>query len=169
MGCALITRAPLHIWLLACAVAWGLLSLPVARPGGPVLAGTATVIDGDTLEVRGQRIRLHAVDAPESRQTCRRGAEVWRCGQAAALALSDRIGRRPVRCEQTDIDRYRRIVARCSVGGEDLGAWLVGQGLAIAYRRYGRDYVEAETDAREARRGMWAGDFEMPWDWRAGG
>lgn len=97
------------------------------------------------------------------------GHKCCSCGQAVALALSDRIGRRPVRCEQTDVDRYRRIVARCSVGGEDLGAWLVGQGLAVAYRRYGRDYVEAETDAREARRGMCAGDFAMPWDWRAGG
>jgi len=164
-----VRRAPLHIWVLAVAVALGLLSLPVARPDGPVLAGTASVIDGDTIEIHGQRIRLHAIDAPEARQTCTRDGAPWRCGQAAALALSDRIGRRPVRCEQTDIDRYRRIVARCSVGGVDLGGWLVGQGLAVAYRQYGRDYVAVETEARAARRGMWAGAFVMPWDWRAGG
>ncbi|MDX5357245.1 MAG: thermonuclease family protein, partial [Rhodobacterales bacterium] len=108
-----------------------------------------------------------AIDAPEARQTCTREGAPRRCGQAAAVALSDRIGRRPVRCEQTDIDRYRRIVARCSVGGVDLGGWLVGQGLAVAYRRYGRDYVAAEAEARESRRGLWAGDFVMPWDWRA--
>lgn len=164
-----VRRVPLHIWLLACAAALAVLSLPGARSGRPVVAGVATVIDGDTLEVRGRRIRLHAVDAPEARQTCRRGTETWRCGQEAALALADRVGRRLVRCEQTDTDRYRRIIARCSAEGEDLGAWLVGQGLAVAHRRYGRDYVEVETEAREARRGLWAGSFAMPWDWRAGG
>lgn len=158
---------PLHVWALALAVALGLLSLPAADPTGPVLAGTASVIDGDTIEIHGQRIRLHAIDAPEARQTCTREGAPWRCGQAAALALSERIGRRPVRCEQTDIDRYRRIVARCSVGGVDLGGWLVGRGLAVAYRRYGRDYVAAEAEARESRRGIWAGRFAMPWDWRA--
>jgi len=31
----------------------------------------ASVIDGDTIEVHGQRIRIHGIDAPESRQLCR--------------------------------------------------------------------------------------------------
>lgn len=162
-------NAPLPVWLAACAVAFALLSIPVddaeAVPG---IAGTASVIDGDTLEIHGQRIRLHAIDAPESRQTCTRGGETWRCGQASALALSDKIGRRPVRCEQVDIDRYQRIVAKCFADGEDLNGWLVGQGLAVAYRQYGRDYVSVESEAKAARRGMWAGEFVMPWDWRRG-
>lgn len=151
----------------AFAVAFGIFSTLISHAGAtPGISGTASVIDGDTLEIRGQRIRLHAIDAPESRQNCERGGKAWRCGQTAALALSDKIGRRPVRCEQVDTDRYGRIVAKCFVQNQDLGGWLVGQGLAVAYRQYGRDYSRAEREAKAARRGIWSGKFVMPWEWR---
>lgn len=132
------------------------------------LTGTASVIDGDTLEVRGTRIRLHGIDAPESAQLCQDGTgKDWRCGQKAALALSDRIGRRPVTCEQKDKDRYGRVVAACFVGGENLNAWMAANGWAMAYRQYSKDYVGAEATARAARAGIWAGTFQPPWEWRA--
>ena len=131
------------------------------------MVGVASVIDADTIEIHGQRIRLHGIDAPEGGQTCLDAAgRNWRCGQRAALALQDLIGRRPVTCDERDVDRYGRIVGRCLVGEVDINGWLVTQGLALAYRRYSRDYVAAEDDAREAGRGMWAGSFEPPWEWR---
>jgi endonuclease YncB( thermonuclease family) len=133
------------------------------------IIGRASVIDGDTLDIRGIRFRLHGVDAPESSQTCKDAAGAnYRCGQKAALALSDRIGEANVSCGQKDKDRYGRIVAVCSAGGEDLNAWLVRQGLALAYRQYGKDYIGQEDEARTARRGVWAGTFTPPWDYRRG-
>lgn len=149
------------------ALATFLLSAP------PLLAetvvGRASVIDGDTLEIRGTRIRFHGVDAPESAQTCQNSdGKAYRCGQQAALALSDKIGAANVSCEQKDIDRYRRLVAVCSAKGEDLNAWLVQEGYALAYRQYGTDYVPQETTAKNAKRGIWAGTFTPPWDWRKG-
>lgn len=131
--------------------------------------GVASVTDGDTLEIRGPRIRLHGIDAPESSQRCTRpSGQEWRCGQQAALALSDRIGRRSVSCEERDIDRYDRAIAVCMEGGEDLSRWLVSQGWAVAYRRYSRDYIGAEDQARRAGRNIWSGQFVMPWYWRRG-
>jgi endonuclease YncB( thermonuclease family) len=131
------------------------------------LIGVASVIDADTIEIHGQRIRLHGIDAPEGGQVCLDAAgQKWRCGQRAALALQDLIGRRTVTCDERDVDRYGRIVGRCLVDDLDINEWLVAQGLALAYRRYSRDYVAAENDARAAGRGMWAGSFEPPWEWR---
>ena len=70
------------------------------------IAGKASVIDGDTIEIHGQRIRLHGIDAPESGQSCVADGERWRCGQKAAFALADFIGRSPVRCDGQGTDRY---------------------------------------------------------------
>jgi endonuclease YncB( thermonuclease family) len=131
------------------------------------ISGTASVIDGDTLDIRGSRIRLHGVDAPESAQSCKNASGVeFRCGQQSALKLSDFINRRPVVCERRDTDRYGRTVAVCKVGGVDMNEWLVREGLAIAYRQFSTDYVAAEQDAKANKRGIWAGTFEMPADFR---
>ena len=134
------------------------------------MAGTASVIDGDTLEIHGVRVRLHGIDAPESRQTCERDGKEYRCGQRAALALSDWIGRRPVTCEAKNKDRYGRTVASCSVGGQDIGGWLVSQGHAVAYRRYGGAiYDKQEAGAKAGKRGVWAGTFQQPQEYRQSG
>lgn len=131
------------------------------------ITGRASVIDGDTLEIRGQRIRISAIDAPESGQTCLdANGKAWRCGTMAARAMDDLAGGRTLACDPRDIDRYGRIVAVCYAGKTDVGAALVRAGLAMAYRQYGHDYVAAEQAAQTANRGMWAGQFEWPWAWR---
>ena len=144
---------------------------PETRPASSqagALSGVPSVIDGDTLDIHGQRIRLHGVDAPESNQLCRKSGQSVRCGQTAALALDGLIQHRPVACEQKDKDRYGRVVAVCRLGSTDLNAWMVQQGHALAYRSYSEDYVRQEAEARQAKRGVWAGAFDYPWDWRRG-
>ncbi len=133
------------------------------------LSGTASVIDADTLEIHGERLRLHGIDAPESGQLCHDAAGVsWRCGKDAAFALSDKIGRGPLQCRLTERDRYGRWIAICSKNGEDLNEWLVRSGWAVAYTRFSDDYLPAQRVAQKESLGIWQGDFITPQDWRRG-
>lgn len=143
-----------------------ILALPL-QSAAQTITGVVSVIEGDTIEIRNHRIRLHWIDAPETRQLCFDAAnERWRCGQRAAFALADEIGRAPVECTVRGTDLYDRAIAVCAHAGQDLNAWMVRQGWAVAYRRYSRDYVRAEEEARGNSRNLWAGRFDMPWDWR---
>ena len=154
--------------LLAIALLIGLLWPALALAD---ITGKPRVIDGDTLEIAGERIRLHGIDAPESEQTCLADGTRWYCGMEAASALAFKIARGWVTCQGEDRDRYGRLIAVCyagGVGGPELNAWLVSEGWALAYRRYSTDYVAQEQVAREARRGLWRGEFVPPWDWRRG-
>jgi endonuclease YncB( thermonuclease family) len=133
------------------------------------LTGQASVIDGDTLEIHRTRIRLWGIDAPESSQLCR-GADSlqYRCGAKAANDLDAFIARRPVSCIPISLDQYGRTVASCSVGGIDLGEWLVRNGLALDWPQYSRGkYHAAQRDADHAGRGIWAGSYVAPWLYRA--
>src|SRR5437763_4833250 len=89
------------------------------------LVGQASIIDGDTIEIHGQRIRLFGIDAPESSQLCQASGQNYRCGQQASFALADFIASHIVSCEPTGTDRYRRIIARCTSNGIDLNRWMV--------------------------------------------
>jgi endonuclease YncB( thermonuclease family) len=133
------------------------------RPNTGESQGQVTITDGDSLEMRGRRIRLHGVDAVESDQTCGRpDGKRWPCGRQAAFALADFIARQPVTCVHHGQDSYGRTLATCSVPSGSINDWLVRQGWAVAYRRYSTKYVEAELEARGARRNIWSGKFTNP-------
>lgn len=126
------------------------------------------VVDGDTLTIDGERIRLWGVDSPEQDQSCRRHGQDYRCGEVASQALREWIGQSAVSCVEVEKDQYGRSVARCAVDGQDIGAWMVSQGLALDYRRYSAGvYARDEASARAAARGLHAGTFEPAWAWRA--
>jgi endonuclease YncB( thermonuclease family) len=133
------------------------------------VSGRASVVDGDTIEVAGERVRLHGIDAPESRQLCSVGGSDWRCGESAALALAGRADGRTVVCKGDERDRYGRIIAVCFAGSTDLNAMMVREGLALAYRQYSKDYVGEEEAARVASKGVWRSSFIEPWKWRRTG
>jgi endonuclease YncB( thermonuclease family) len=132
------------------------------------LTGPAKVIDGDTVVVAEQLVRLHGIDAPELDKTFRWRGQQLVCGTMSLAALEALIAGVEVRCQIIERDRHGRLVAKVySPNGVDIGRRLVSAGWAVAYRRYSKDYVAAEDEARKAKRGMWRGTFVRPWEWRA--
>lgn len=138
----------------------------VASPGE--IRGLARVIDGDTVEVAGNRIRLEGIDAPEGAQKCQRTSRSYFCGREASNALRDFVAIQPLRCVPNGRDQYKRVLATCFVesSGIDIGGWMVEQGYAFAFLRYSRKYVALQQAASDARRGFWTGSFAFPWDYR---
>ena len=125
--------------------------------------GPFVAVDGDTLMGGGERIRLAGLDAPELSQRCSIDGREWPCGKVARDALSDILQLRPeLVCQAEGHDRYGRRLARCRDADYDLGQALVSHGMALAYGRYSGE----ERQARIAGRGIWAGTFLRPDDFR---
>jgi endonuclease YncB( thermonuclease family) len=132
------------------------------------IIGEARVVDGDGLDVGPVRIRLHGIDAPEAGQRCgRAGGGSWRCGDRATARLAELTDGKEVECAARERDQYGRIIAVCYADEADVNATLVREGLAWAFTRYSEDYAVVEAEARLARIGVWQGEAEAPWEYRA--
>lgn len=126
-------------------------------------AGPFAVIDGDTLTADGKRLRIEGVDAPELGQSCTsEEGTSYACGEDARRALSGLVSAGRWECSGTSRDRYDRLLVICKRGVDDLGRLLVAAGAAVANGRY----LSAEAEARQFKRGIWAGRFDRPSDWR---
>jgi endonuclease YncB( thermonuclease family) len=138
---------------------------------GELLSGRASVVDGDTIDIHGERVRFNGVDAPESSQLCfDESGSKYRCGAASANALAEFLKTSvPVSCTYVDRDRYGRFVGDCNLAnGNSVQEWLVSSGNALDWPRYsGGKYAAFQEQARIAGRGLWKGEFQTPWEWRA--
>ena len=155
-------RLPLRM-LVAAILIGTALKFPISSAAADLIVGPASAINGDTLEINGQDVRLFGIVAPDARQICEdAGGQPFPCGQKAARVLEARMAGGVVTCEPKDVDRDGYTVAVCRVFGEDLSAWMVGLGWAVAFRTYSTRYVPAEELAQKRRSGLWAGRFSPP-------
>jgi endonuclease YncB( thermonuclease family) len=145
------------------ALALGYGGLRLLPPAQQDIAGPARVIDGDSIAILGEELRLHGVDAPEYRQMCRRSGAEYPCGRESARQLGLLLRGQVVTCRWSGRDRYGRALARCRAGETDINAAMVRLGHAVAYGAHDSE----EAEARGARRGLWAGEFVPPAAWRA--
>lgn len=158
------------------AARWGLaprvlLAFLIFSPGlaqAAPITGIPSIIDGDTLDIHGQRIRLSGVDAPESSQVCTRNGAKYGCGREAAAVLATLTRNQSTTCTPVNTDRYGRIVATCRTARTpDIGEALIRTGFAFPYVQYGgATYVKAHDAARAARAGLHAGAYQWPWAYR---
>ncbi len=169
-------RPPLLISVLIVAIVVGVGSYyersmkpapPAPTRTGEAFSGNPRVVDGDSLELAGHRVRLFGIDAPESVQDCRDAdGRSYACGRDARNALSDEISGANVSCTPVGTS-YDRDVSICIANGRDLSEAMVRSGHALELRQHSRGrYTAAEREAQSARRGLWAGDFQRPSQWR---
>ena len=125
---AVPTRAP-----DAADVAWERRAgAPDAASGGITVSGQRIyVIDGDTFDLNGTRIRVAGIDAPETHPA--RCPEEARLGLAATQKLAELLRGRPLWISGLKTDAWGRSVAIVRVGGEDVADAMIGSGLARNY------------------------------------
>ena len=124
------------------------------------------ITDGDTIHINGEKIRFSGIDSPELKQTCIKKGIRKPCGITARQILIDKISDNEIVCIREGKDIYKRTLAECFVNDESLSSYLVKSGYAFAYRRYSKKFIADEDFARTNKIGMWAMEFDYPWDWR---
>tara|TARA_B100000749_G_scaffold256042_1_gene224469 strand:+ start:681 stop:1160 length:480 start_codon:yes stop_codon:yes gene_type:complete len=127
--------------------------------------GNPRIIDGDSLEIKNEKIRFLGIDAFEKKQECiRKDGTKYKCGEAAISNLLMIISGQPVRCVTKKKDRYKRWLATCYIGTLDINENMVLYGNAFSYMS--KKYKTAENEAKKVSAGAWAGEFIFPWEWR---
>lgn len=143
-----------------------ILFLAWAVPAQADISGQPTVVAGDILIVKGVRLHLHGIDAPEPNQVCVAKGKNYKCGTVAKTALMDLVAGVPVTCKLMKNDTSTFTYAYCEADGFDLSSNMVHTGWALADRKATNKYIEVESRAKKAKRGLWRGKFAMPWEWR---
>lgn len=132
----------------------------------PVSTQPVRVIDGDTIEVNHEKVRLYGIDAPEKGQPCKRNNSPYDCGGASKEHLEFVLTGTIVKCTKKGKDKWGRFVAECAADGEDISQLMVRHGWALAYREYSTAYVKDEEFAKSNKLGMWSKEFSIPSEWR---
>ena len=129
--------------------------------------GHARVIDGNTLEISGQKFQIFGTDAPDIPQGCFKEDEVfYRCGYESARYLHSLIDGKRVHCLPVERVQPHVTLARCSTGGKDLGEKIVKEGYAVVAPGIAV-YSGEEAEAKQSKRGLWSGKFMLPHQWRS--
>ena len=125
-------------------------------------SGKIYVVDGDSLVINEEKLRLVGIDAPELRQTCTKNGRDWPCGRESRQALRSLVKQGGVVCTSEGLDKYERWLVACRNGAGSINAEMVRLGWALAYGRY----AALEKSPRVERKGIWVGEFERPQEWR---
>ena len=141
-----------------------------------IISGEAVITDGDTLKISSNKIRLSGIDAPEIKQTCKKIFidfgffslnKNYFCGELSKKELLKFTNNHIIFCKVEDKkDFFGRYLGTCFKDKININSWLVKNGYAVAYRKYSKNYIEIEKIAKKNKKGIWQGDFLMPWEWR---
>jgi endonuclease YncB( thermonuclease family) len=169
------TKRKAIILIIICSIFFILTYKDVKSEEIKEISVNAQIIDGDTIKINSKKIRLYGIDAPEFKQMCKKPylkiifftfTKDYPCGKISTQKLRKKINNKVITCKILDVDRYNRFIGECYKRNLNLNSWLVSNGYAVAYRKYSKKYVSNEINAKNEKKGLWQGKFEMPWDFR---
>ena len=169
------TKRKAIILIIICSIFFILTYKDVRSEEIKEISGNAQIIDGDTIKINSKKIRLYGIDAPEFKQMCKQTyltiifftfTKDYPCGKISTEKLKKKINNKVITCKILDVDRYKRFIGECYKRNLNLNSWLVSNGYAVAYRKYSKKYISNEINAKNEKKGLWQGKFEMPWDFR---
>lgn len=144
--------------------ALGAVLLEISEQGQ--IKGQANVIKGNIIEINQQKIKLYGIDAPELAQVCYVKGIPWKCGLTAKRKLTEKIEGKSLTCLGKEQNNYNILMAECFLGRQNLNAWLVEQGWAVAERQDSRSFISYEILAKRNHRGLYQSEFLKPSLWR---
>jgi endonuclease YncB( thermonuclease family) len=154
-------RARLHALALVAA-----LCAPAAATAA-TLSGWANVVKPYSFMLDDTEVFLLGVDSVEAKQTCTVAGRIWECWAAAQRQLETLLSEGAVRCDSVvEASAPRRMIALCTLNGEDVGQRFVASGFGLALPEETTRYRDAQADARVAGIGLWQGTFTAPALWR---
>ena len=170
-----LNKIKLFLVISICLIFFFLTYTDVKSPAPKIIFGKAKVIDGDTIKIGKNKIRLYGIDAPEKNQQCQKTwlsisfltlNKNYQCGKISSNKLKVKINNKFIMCKSSNKDRYNRFIAECYKDKININKWMVSNGYAVAYKKYSKKFVVQENIAKKEKLGLWAGTFEMPWEWR---
>ena len=173
MICKLRAVLPILTLIALLGVAIGYLSSNVAQhlkppnPASNLLSGPARAIDGNTLVIKGQVVKLYGIDAPEYDQSCvNADGQNWPCGRAAEQSLNELVATGHVACREQGQPSARGVEAVCEAQGRNLNERMLARGLAWANPEQAAPYADVEQFARAHARGVFQAENTSPWEYR---
>ena len=170
-----LNKANLFLAISICLIFFFLTYNDVKSQEPKIISGIAKVVDGDTINIGKNKIRLFGIDAPEKKQQCQKPwlsiffltfNKDYKCGEISTNKLKIKINNKLVMCKSNNKDRYNRFIAECFKDKINVNKWMISNGYAVAYRKYSKKFISQENLAKKEKLGIWAGTFEMPWEWR---
>ena len=126
-----------------------------------VVIGQASIIDGDTIIIKGEKIRFAGIDTPERNKI----GHIF-----SKIKLKQKIGKNIVVCiRESNLDPWGRTVAECFIGYESISSYMVKNGYACDYVKYSKKkYAKEQEYAKSKKLGIWNMSFEQSWEKKCG-
>ena len=149
-----LNKANLFLAISICLIFFFLTYNDVKSQEPKIISGIANVVDGDTIKIGNNKIRLFGIDAPEKKQQCQKPwlsifflnfNKNYKCGEISTNKLKIKINNKLVICKSNKKDRYNRFIAECYKDKININKWMISNGYAVAYKKYSKKFISQEN------------------------